>query len=83
MTAGRNRGWLPALMVGYALFYGILFAEAAYVLPRMYHRDSANFPAEMFRGMWFRAALRCAPLRWLAMGPVSYTHLTLPTILRV
>jgi hypothetical protein len=69
MTAWRGRNWLLALMSGYLLFYAILFAETAYILPRLYAHGYADFPAERFRAEWLRVALQLRPLHWFACGP--------------
>ena len=68
MSAWRSRSWLPALLAGYLLFYGILYVETAYPAPS-YTSHTASYSAELFRAQWFKPSFALAPLRWLAWGP--------------
>src|SRR5205085_12293138 len=62
-----GRGLL-LLLLGYLLLYGVLFVEAAYVLPRL-GPGAPGFDAEWFRAEWLRWSMGFAPLARFAFGP--------------
>jgi hypothetical protein len=64
MKSWRSRGWLAALVLGYALLYIVHYAETAYSLPRSLNPDALGMVRELFL-----KSLAFAPLAWFAEGP--------------